>query len=191
MPAIIANFAVAMPTGLNGQSEFIEHTRLAACVIQKGVMCWIQFLAARESSLHGQGDPVLEVQPLAHDRSELDSELRRCIEKKGTAGLQNTAALKYPRSAPRKILSMRYFIIVSILVILADVKRWISKNGVDHAGLHATKHVKAICVEECPKRSRHEWAQHGKKNNESTDSVEVEDISGLTSPVRYPHLLLA
>ena len=157
MASIVPDFTAAVPAGLDRQAELVEYARRAAGMVEKGIVRRIELLPAWPGAFHGQRNPVPEVEPLSHDRSELHCKLRRGVEKERSARFQDTAALEDPPAAPGQVFGPCSCVVVAVLVVLADVERRIGEDGVDDLRLHAFEHPEAVGIVEDSMGGGQEW----------------------------------
>jgi len=147
MASIVANLFATMSASLYWKPEFIENTRSAACVVKKRIVRRIEFVTSRKRPLHCDGNPMAEVQALPHDWSKLHRQRWGSVKEECPSWLNNSRTLLDPLATPLQVFTLSYAVIVSVLVVLADVEGRICKNGVHNARLHSSQDLKTVCVE--------------------------------------------
>jgi len=160
MPAVVLYLFPTMATGLNRMTKSVEDPRSSFRIVQEGIVRWVQLFSARIGSLHRQRDPVPEVQSFAKKRCKLNGQFRCSIQKKRPSGFKDATALTYPLLTPGKVVGVRDFVIVPVLVILPNIERWICENSVDNIRTEFSQNLQAIGCEEHASRSGQKWCSH-------------------------------
>ena len=158
--AVVPDLFPAMPAFFDGQPDLVEYTRCASCVIEKCVMGGIQLLSTWVSALHGQRDPVSEVQSFSHDRGKPYRKFGCRVEEECASRLQHSTAFENPDPAPSQVFVSVHRVNIAILVVLAEIEWWVGKDGIDHLRLHVPENMHAICIVEGSVRRGQIWLLH-------------------------------
>lgn len=109
-----------------------------------------------------------EVEPRAYDRRKLDGKFWCSVQEESTAGFDDATAFLDPGATPSDVLGLGNLVVVSVLVVLPQVKWGIGKDCIDDAGPQATKDLEAVLRKEnttrgCKIRFRHRVDIHDQK----------------------------
>ncbi len=154
MPAVILDFASAVPAYGNGEPHSVENLGIPLREIKKAVMGWIQFSSPRKGPLHRDRDPVAELHAdVFKVGSKPEAPARKDVNKKRTPWLQDPDALGEPLLAPFQVIAVVLAVGPPVVVLLANVERRIGKDGVDRVFPDVGQQLQAIALEKDPSRS--------------------------------------
>jgi hypothetical protein len=92
----------------------------------------------RETCRNLNSNPMAEVHPKFRQIcSEKNVPFRQVVEEESPTWLYHSNTFGNPRFAPLKIRCIRFLIIAALAILLAQIERRISENGVDNFVLYA------------------------------------------------------
>ena len=157
---VVLGFLAAMPAGRYWKPHPVEYPRFPLGVVQESVVGGVQLVSPWIRSFHRERDPMAKDQLLLHDRGEADRQFRGRIKEKRPARHDHSAAFKNPGPAPIQVLGLAHLVVVSVLVVLADIERGVREHCVDGSRPQFSERLKAVSFIQHTSRRREKGFLH-------------------------------